>query len=100
MGCWVPGAKVQSVRELAIELAVNARTVLSAYDLMQEEGIIASRRGMGYYLEMDALEKVREVRRKEFFDSTLLQVYDDMKQLGITPDEVYEVLKSKIEKNK
>lgn len=95
MGCWVPGTKVQSVRELAIELAVNARTVLSAYDLMQEEGIITSRRGMGYYLEADALEKVRMIRRMEFFDSTLLQVSSDMKQLGISPEEVYEVLKSK-----
>ena len=48
-GGWTPGAKVPSVRELAVELAVNSHTILKAYDHLQDNGIIVPRRGMGFF---------------------------------------------------
>lgn len=92
-GDWPPGARIPSIRELAVEFAVNNRTVLSAFEEMQSEGIIAPRRGMGYYLDENAPAIVMDIKRSDFFDTTLRQLRHTMRELGITPDEVAAYLK-------
>lgn len=87
-GGWRPGEKVPSVRELAVSLAVNSHTVLKAYDQLQMQGIIISRRGMGFYLADDAPERVHAEQREEFFESTLTGVFESMDSLGISIDEI------------
>ena len=85
-GGWTPGAKVPSVRELAVELAVNSHTILKAYDHLQDNGIIVPRRGMGFFLAEDA---------REFFDSELHEVFARMDMLGIGIDEIVEAYKTR-----
>lgn len=87
-GEWVPGERVPSVRELSVALSVNSHTVLKAYEYLQAEEIIAPRRGMGYFLALDAPERVNDARRREFYSTTLSALADEMRLLGITPDEV------------
>lgn len=87
-GGWRPGEKVPSVRELAVGLAVNSHTVLKAYDHLQDQGIIISRRGMGFYLADDAPERVNAERREEFFETTLTEMFGSMESLGISIEEV------------
>ena len=87
-GAWTAGERVPSVRELSVQLSVNSHTVLKSYEYLQAEGIIVSRRGMGFYLTADALEQVNQARRREFFDSTLTGLFREMELLGISIDEV------------
>lgn len=94
-GGWTPGAKVPSVRELAVELAVNSHTILKAYDHLQDNGIIVPRRGMGFFLAEDARERVDVERRREFFDSELHEVLARMDMLGIGIDEIVEAYKTR-----
>lgn len=85
---WVPSTRIPSVRELSAELGVNARTVLKAMEHLQDSGLISPRRGMGYILAPDAVEKVRRLLRDEFFARTLPSFRAEMNRLGISPDEV------------
>ena len=94
-GGWTPGAKAPSVRELAVELAVNSHTILKAYDHLQDNGIIVPRRGMGFFLAEDARERVDVERRREFFDSELHEVFARMDMLGIGIDEIVEAYKTR-----
>lgn len=87
-GEWTPGEKVPSVRELSVKLAVNTHTVLKAFDLLQADGIIAARRGMGFFLADDAPLRVLESKRKEFYETRLQDLFHEMKRLGITIDDV------------
>lgn len=87
-GGWQPGGKVPSVREMSVQLAVNSHTVLKAYDYLQNNGIIVSRRGMGFYLADDAPERVNVELRTEFFETTLADVFDEMSRLGVSIDEL------------
>ncbi|MCM1451355.1 MAG: GntR family transcriptional regulator [Clostridium sp.] len=89
-GLWKEGERIPSVRELSVELMVNTRTVLSALEELEKEGVIASRRGMGYYLEDGAKEKERRRRVEEFKNVKLRELFEDMKALGIGIDEVAE----------
>ena len=80
---WSEGGRVPSVRELGADLAINTHTVLKAYEYLQERGIIAVRRGMGYFLEPDAKAKVNADRRQHFFDITLADLFTQMDLLDI-----------------
>lgn len=87
---WTAGERVPSVRELSVLLSVNSHTVLKAYEFLQNEGIIVAKRGMGFYLTPDALDHVNAVRRKEFFDNSLNELFKEMRLLDISIDEIVE----------
>lgn len=87
-GAWAAGEHIPSVRELSVFLSVNSHTVLKAYEYLQNEGIIVPKRGMGFYLTTDALDHVNQARRQEFFDTTLRDLFNEMKLLDISIDEV------------
>ncbi len=87
-GDWLPDARVPSVRELATALTVNSHTVLKAYDELERLGIIASRRGMGFFLAADARTIILAEERREFFDVTLANLFSRMETLGIGIDDV------------
>lgn len=85
---WTPGQRVPSVRELSVEMSVNTHTILKAFDYLTDRGIIAARRGMGFYLEPDAKKKINDDRRRNFFDEILPDLFEQMRLLGITIEDI------------
>lgn len=49
-GRYVPGDKLPTVRELAVELGVNYNTVSKVYQDIERDGYIVSRRGKGTFV--------------------------------------------------
>lgn len=91
-GAWVADSRIPSVRELSVELSVNTHTVLKAFDILSDAGIIVSRRGMGYFLASDARQRVDDLRRREFYTETLPELAANMRSLGITLSDLAEHL--------
>lgn len=91
---WPPGEIIPSVRELAAMLGVNTRTVLKAMEELQNLKVIRPKRGMGFVLDPEAVEIVTKVRRREFFDTTLPSLLDEMRRLGISFQELIEKIQS------
>lgn len=89
---WLPGERVPSVRELAAGLGVNTRTVLKAFEYLQDAGVILPRRGMGFTLAPDASARVLHERRREFVEVTLPAVHQEMTRLGISETELFDLL--------
>lgn len=87
-GSWKPGGKVPSVREMAAEMEVNNHTVLKAYDFLTTHGIIAVKRGMGYFLADDARSKVDAERCEYFYSHTLQETFRQMELLGISIEDI------------
>jgi GntR family transcriptional regulator len=48
-GRWRAGERLPSVRETAVRLQVNPLTVVKAYRILQDEGLLESRPGAGIY---------------------------------------------------
>ena len=47
------GEKIPSVRELAVDMEVNRNTVMRSYSLMEAEGIVENKRGIGFFVAAD-----------------------------------------------
>jgi GntR family transcriptional regulator len=68
---WALGEKIISIRDFAINMEVNPNTVQRAYDLLQQNNIITNKRGIGYFIEEDAMERILEFRKEQFMKNEL-----------------------------
>ncbi|HVF54630.1 MAG TPA: GntR family transcriptional regulator [Pyrinomonadaceae bacterium] len=64
MGRLLPEDPLPSVRQLAVELAVNPNTVARAYLDLEYEGIIYKRQGHGTFVSSQGVEMSKIERRK------------------------------------
>lgn len=87
-GAWAAGGRIPSTKELAVELAVNHRTVMKAYDDMNEAGVVFQKRGLGYFVAADAIEAIHRQMRAEFMTTTLPEFIAAMRMAGLTPADV------------
>ncbi len=68
---WKLGDKIISIRELAVSMEVNPNTVQRAYDFLQQKDIITNKRGVGYFTEGDAMDRILAFRREQFMTNEL-----------------------------
>lgn len=87
-GTWPPNEKIPSVREMGVSLQVNPNTALRTYDFLQQRGIIFNKRGIGYFVEEDAVKKILDFRREDFFANTLPSFYKTISLLQIPTEEI------------
>ena len=80
---WQDGDKILSIRDLAIALEVNPNTVQRTYDFLSQLGIIANRRGMGFFVEPDAEAKIIAFRREQFLKNELPNFFRNLYLLKI-----------------
>lgn len=83
-----PGGRIPSVREYAALLQVNTNTAIKGYELLAREGIIFNKRGMGYFVAEDARHHIAQRRQEEFMETTLPELFRQMRLLNIGIDEV------------
>lgn len=88
LGRWVIGDKIPSVRELAADLEVNPNTVMRTYEFLSQQGVIANKRGIGYFAADEATEKIRTFRREHFLQNDLPQFFKNLTLLHIDLREI------------
>ena len=52
-GEFTPGQKLMSVREVALEAGVNPNTVQRAFTQLEQQGVLHSVRGAGWFISQD-----------------------------------------------
>jgi DNA-binding transcriptional regulator YhcF (GntR family) len=85
---WQPGDRIPSVREMAITIEVNPNTVMRTFNYLQDKGIIFNKRGIGYFVSEEGLEKTRALRKEDFVNRVLPGFFKAMNLLGVTMDDV------------
>jgi GntR family transcriptional regulator len=85
---WRKGDKIPSVRDLASEIQVNPNTVMRAYEMLQQEGVIHNVRGVGNHVSEDADKKIHERMKEAFLNSELPILFKKITLLGIGFDQI------------
>lgn len=92
LGKWSAGEKLPSVRELASKLQVNPHTVVRAYDILQSRDVISNKRGIGFFIDENALEKIKRYSREQFVSQELPEVIKSMYLYDISVQEIEKAL--------
>ena len=87
-GEWQEGERMASVRDVAAGLGVNPNTVQRAFAWLEEQGIIASQRGIGYFLAGSACAIIRKEQREQFIQEEWPEVLRRMEVLGLRLEEL------------
>lgn len=88
LGKWKPDEKIPSVREMAGELQVNPNTVMRTYEHLQNQEIIFNKRGMGHYVAIDAIKKIKSIRKERFLQQDLPDFFKSLYLLDIGLEEL------------
>lgn len=94
-GRYQPGDKLPSVRDLAQEAAVNPNTMQKTLSELERSGLIYSQRTSGRFITEDK-ELIHQMK-KELAAAEVSAFVAHMKQLGITPEEIRQLLAETIE---
>lgn len=81
---WGVDERMPSVRDVAAELGVNPNTVMRTYEYLQGKEIIYNRRGVGYFVETKANERILKIHRQDFINDELPYLVQRMNMLGLT----------------
>jgi GntR family transcriptional regulator len=82
------GQKIPSVRELAVEMEVNRNTVMRSYSLMEAEGIIENKRGIGFFVTADAKTNLLKMQKKTFINEELPAILHRIKILQLNSSDL------------
>jgi GntR family transcriptional regulator len=82
------GQKIPSVRELAVEMEVNRNTVMRSYSLMEAEGIIENKRGIGFFVTADAKTNLLKMQKKTFINEELPAILHRIKILHLNSSDL------------
>lgn len=88
LGRWPAEEKIPSVRDLAIELQVNPNTVVRAYEFLQNHGVIANKRGIGFFVDQDARTKIKEYNKERFLNQDLPEFFKNIYLLDIKMEDL------------
>lgn len=85
------GDKLPSVREFSKELKVNPNTIQRAYQELEREEVIFTKRGMGSFVTEDQ-EKIINLK-KNIATNVVKKFMEEMKEIGFKKEEILEIIK-------
>ena len=88
------GAQMPSVRELSAELHINPLTVTKVYQILEREGFVETRRGIGTYVSHESPNLRMDARRAQI-GPAIEQVAMEALHLGLDEKEVTALLSEK-----
>lgn len=97
-GYYQPGGKLPSVRELAMEAAVNPNTMQKAFAELERSGLIITQRTSGRTVTEDVgmIQSIKQDLAKEHVEV----FFTRMKELGFTKKEIVELIQQTYEGEK
>jgi len=87
-GALEAGTQFPSVRFVSVKHSVNSRTVLKAYSVLSERGVIQADGTRGYFVCHDASEQIKNSRQNEL--DGLKETVKRIATAGIAKDRILE----------
>jgi GntR family transcriptional regulator len=81
------GAQLPTVRQLAVELRVNANTVAKVYSDLERQGIVETRRGVGTFVADSSHAHLHQRGNSQALRDFAARVLEDADARGFSRDE-------------
>ena len=95
LGSLRDGEQVPSVREVAETLTVNPNTVAKAYQLLEREGIVATRQGIGTFVTEGEIS-ITEQERRNIVSEKLDRALVEAEHLRLSSDKIREIFNERL----
>ena len=89
-----PGDQLPTVRQLAVDLQINANTVARVYTDLERAGILETRRGVGSFIRATAAEARPPDEHQRRLRAFVTRVLADASAAGFSPDELVQHITS------
>ena len=89
-----PGAQLPTVRQLAVDLAVNANTVARVYAQLERDGMLETRRGVGTFVRESPSPRATRAHRERELRELIRRFVGDAALLGFTLSELITQLRN------
>ena len=86
------GAQLPTVRQLAVELRINANTVARVYGDLERSGVLETRRGVGSFVSSTPAQAQPKRDKDRRLSSLVTRVLADAAAAGLTAQELLEAL--------
>ena len=93
------GEQMPSVRELAAGLKINLLTVAKVYQLLESEGLVETRRGLGTFV-LDGHTTRSVTEKRKLIAHAVEQVVAEAQHLGLEEAEVVRLIRQRFEADK
>jgi GntR family transcriptional regulator len=98
-GQLVPGSELPSVRELAVQHAVNPMTISKAYALLESEGLLIRQRGKPMQVATISKEESKQ-QKQDLLSPAIENLLLVAKQLDLDLDELLLLIKKHVKNKK
>ena len=88
------GDRLPTVRQMAVDLKINANTVAKVYAELESAGVLETRRGVGTFVCARHFEAARRGDRERELRALADRFFAEASALGYTPDEAITYLSS------
>lgn len=85
--------RVLSTNEFAKMYAINPATAAKGINILVDQGILYKKRGIGMFVAKGAKEKIMKQRKDDFYDNYVRGLVDEAKRLGISEEELVDMIK-------
>jgi GntR family transcriptional regulator len=97
-GALGPGDQLPTVRQLAVDLAINPNTVMRAYRELEFEGVIDTHQGSGTFVGTREPE-IDQLERQRMLDQTLTELLARASTYGFSIEDVQDALRQRKEES-
>ncbi|MEO8314310.1 MAG: GntR family transcriptional regulator [Pseudomonadota bacterium] len=82
-GGWQDGDKLPALKDLAVTTSVNPNTVIKGLGYLVDNNILSTQRGVGYFFTDNARATMLALKRRQFIEEVLPDVFANMEVLGL-----------------
>lgn len=92
-GIYLEEEQVPSTNDLARQYSINPATAAKGVNILVDAGILYKKRGIGMFVSDGAMKKIRESRKKVFYQEYVTSLVKEAKSLSITLAELAEMIR-------
>lgn len=92
------GDKLESVRELSLQLKVNPNTIQRAYQELERESLVFTQRGTGTFVTED--DRIIKDLKIQLANDIIQSFLSDIRDFGLSDEEIIEIIEREIRREK